>query len=358
MSSSPLFAAAGLGYLLAMVIYIAYFVTGRDIVGRVASSVAVVSFACHTGAFVIRWFAFSQMYNLGFFQSIPITNLYESLVFFAWCLILGNILVESYYKIRAFGALAAMLAGMAIAFIDTTGMSKDIQPILPALKSNWLLAHASLSFVAYAAFAVSFIAAVLHLALSDKRKSSGVYLFWTGTLSLFIFTMGGMMADMILKASSGDREGMSKPFSDLFRRADGSDIAIIIVGFITVWLFLWYFGNFIAGLAEKLGLTQDLLEELTYKAVSVGFPVFTVGGLIFGAIWADKAWGHYWSWDPKETWSLITWLIYAFYLHGRYMRGWQGRKVTVIAVIGFLSTIFTYVGVNLLLSGLHSYGTF
>ena len=356
MSASPLYAAAGFGYLLAMVIYIAYFVTGREITGRVASSVAVVSFAFHTGAFIIRWFTFAQMYDLGFFQSIPITNLYESLVFFAWCLILGNIMVEYKYKVRAFGVLATMLAGMAIAFIDTTGMSKDIQPIMPALKSNWLLAHASLSFIAYAAFAVSFIAAILHLALEEKRKDAPVYLFWTGTLALFIFSMGGMLADMMVKIAAG--QGMSAPFSDLFRRGNAVDVLVIIAGFFAVWLIIWILGGYISRLTEKLGLGRDLLEELTYKAISIGFPIFTGGGLVFGAIWADKAWGRYWSWDPKETWSLITWLIYAFYLHGRYRRGWQGRKITVIAVIGFLSTIFTYVGVNLLLSGLHSYGTF
>ena len=356
MSASPMFAVAGFGYLLSMVVYIAYFVSNRDLLGKIASSIAIISFTCQTGAFVIRWYSFAQMYDLGFFQSIPITNLYESLVFFAWCLILSNIILEHYYKVKAFGVFATMLAGMAIAFIDTTGMSTDIQPILPALKSNWLLAHASLSFIAYAAFAISFIAAVLHLALSSERKLSPIYLFWTGTLSLFIFSMGGMLIDMFVKISSGNRD--ISPFVDLFKSSGALGVFILLVSFFAVWLFIWYFGNNISALAIKLGLAQNLLEEITYKAVSIGFPIFTIGGLIFGAIWADKAWGHYWSWDPKETWSLITWLIYAFYLHGRYIRGWQGQKVTVVAVIGFLSTIFTYVGVNILLSGLHSYGSF
>jgi cytochrome c-type biogenesis protein CcsB len=92
------------------------------------------------------------------------------------------------------------------------------------------------------------------------------------------------------------------------------------------------------------------------SGASSGFPIFTLGGLIFGAIWADQAWGVYWSWDPKETWSLITWLVYAFYLHARLLRGWRGHKTAVVSIIGFIAVIFTYLGVNLLLSGLHSYG--
>jgi cytochrome c-type biogenesis protein CcsB len=99
-----------------------------------------------------------------------------------------------------------------------------------------------------------------------------------------------------------------------------------------------------------------MLDDLTYKSIAIGFPIFTLGGLIFGAIWADQAWGKYWSWDPKETWSLITWFVYAFYVHARFMRGWRGSKIAIVAVIGFVSTVFTYLGVNLLLSGLHSYG--
>jgi cytochrome c-type biogenesis protein CcsB len=107
----------------------------------------------------------------------------------------------------------------------------------------------------------------------------------------------------------------------------------------------------------KFNVTPDMLDEITYKSIAVGFPIFTLGGLIFGAIWANQAWGVYWSWDPKETWSLITWFIYAFYLHSRMIRGWRGKKVAIVAVLGFMAVIFTYLGVNLLLSGLHAYGS-
>jgi ABC-type transport system involved in cytochrome c biogenesis permease subunit len=97
------------------------------------------------------------------------------------------------------------------------------------------------------------------------------------------------------------------------------------------------------------------LDAISYRSVAVGFPLFTLGGLVFGMIWAQRAWGSYWSWDPKEVWSLITWFVFALYLHTRIVRGWKGRRSAVIAIVGFLAALFTYFGVNYLISGLHSY---
>lgn len=100
---------------------------------------------------------------------------------------------------------------------------------------------------------------------------------------------------------------------------------------------------------------KERLDALSYRAVAVGFPLFTLGGLVFGMVWAYKAWGTYWSWDPKEVWSLITWFVFALYLHTRIVMGWKGKRSAIIAIIGFLAALFTYFGVNYLLSGLHSY---
>ncbi|MBA7590021.1 Cytochrome c biogenesis protein CcsA [subsurface metagenome] len=98
-----------------------------------------------------------------------------------------------------------------------------------------------------------------------------------------------------------------------------------------------------------------LLDTISYRAIAIGFPIFTLGALIFGAVWAKYAWGDYWSWDPKETWALITWVVYALYLHARIVHGWKGRVAAWVSIIGFLATMFTLFGVNYLLSGLHSY---
>ncbi len=100
---------------------------------------------------------------------------------------------------------------------------------------------------------------------------------------------------------------------------------------------------------------RDILDDINYRAVAIGFPIWTVG-IVTGAAWANYAWGRYWSWDPKETWSLIVWFIYAAFLHARLTRGWTGRATVWLAIGGFLATLFCYLGVNLLLTGLHSYG--
>ncbi len=106
-----------------------------------------------------------------------------------------------------------------------------------------------------------------------------------------------------------------------------------------------------AGSEEK----KRAYDALSYKAVAIGFPLFTLGGLIFGMIWAYRAWGSYWSWDPKEVWSLVTWFVFALYLHTRVVMGWSGKRSAVVAILGFLCALFTYFGVNYLLKGLHSY---
>ncbi len=105
----------------------------------------------------------------------------------------------------------------------------------------------------------------------------------------------------------------------------------------------------------KTGLSAEKLDSISYRCIAIGFPLFTLGGIVFGMIWAYKAWGTYWSWDPKETWSLITWFVFALYLHTRIVMGWKGRRSAYVAILGFLAALFTYFGVNYLLSGLHSY---
>jgi len=131
--------------------------------------------------------------------------------------------------------------------------------------------------------------------------------------------------------------------------------AFFAVAFITSIMYLRAETREKGGRAAKSGLTAERLDSISYRAVAVGFPLFTLGGLVFGMVWAYKAWGTYWSWDPKEVWSLITWFVFALYLHTRIVMGWRGRRSAAIAIIGFLAALFTYFGVNYLLAGLHSY---
>jgi cytochrome c-type biogenesis protein CcsB len=131
--------------------------------------------------------------------------------------------------------------------------------------------------------------------------------------------------------------------------------AFFAVAFITSIMYLIADSREKKGKAKDQALSAERLDSISYRCVAVGFPLFTLGGLVFGMVWAYKAWGTYWSWDPKETWSLITWFVFALYLHTRIVMGWKGRRSALIAVIGFLAALFTYFGVNYLLAGLHSY---
>lgn len=131
--------------------------------------------------------------------------------------------------------------------------------------------------------------------------------------------------------------------------------AFFAVAFITSIMYLVVESKEKKGIIIKSSLSAGRLDSISYRCVTVGFPLFTLGGIIFGMIWAYKAWGRYWGWDPKETWSLITWFVFALYLHTRVVMGWKGRRSAFIAIIGFLAALFTYFGVNYLLVGLHSY---
>jgi len=208
--------------------------------------------------------------------------MYESLVFFSWTIVVIYLVIERRYESRTIGAFATPIAFLAMAYASLSpNVSDRIQPLVPALKSNWLIAHVITCFLGYAAFAITF-------------GISAMYLF-----------------------KRSDTEGKS---------------------------------HLLARFPEF-----NVLDELTHQMVTFGF-VFLSIGIITGAVWANSAWGSYWSWDPKETWSLITWFIYATLLHARMMRGWHGRRIAYLSIIGFMAVLFTYFGVNLL-PGLHSYGT-
>ncbi len=257
------------------VVYLIYLVTKGRKVGLVATLLNLATALLLTVAMVVRT-AISIEKGWG---HAPFTNLYESMVFFAWAISLLYFLFELKYKNKTLGAFVMPFAFIVLAYtsLGGPGIRKEVEPLIPALQSNWLIAHVITCFLSYAAFAVSCGASIMYLVKGDK--SGG---FW-----------------------------------------------------------------------DKLP-SKELLDEINYKAVLVGFPLLTLG-IITGAAWAHYAWGSYWSWDPKETWSLITWLIYAAYLHARFMRGWRGKKAAALSIIGFAAVLFTYLGVNLIISGLHSY---
>lgn len=279
MTNSLLFGVATFVYFFAMVLYVSYLAFRSEMLGKVASLSLLAGLVVETAALGMRWY---ESYQMGIGRA-PLTNLYESLVFFAWMIALIYLALERKFKIRTVGAFVAPFPFLIMAYASLN--PNDIQPLVPALKSNWLISHVVTCFVGYAAFAVSFAVSILYLfkVRAEKRSLKSAGSFWG-----------------FLPSSSG-------------------------------------------------------LDEIGYKTIAIGFPLLTIG-IVTGAFWANVAWGTYWSWDPKETWSLIVWLIYAAYLHARITRGWRGKRAASLSIVGFAATIFCYLGVNLILSGLHSYG--
>lgn len=280
MTSGSLFNITTIFYMASTLAFFIYLAGRNQKVGLSGTVLAWIGFAIHTVATGLRW---KESYDIGLGHA-PLSNLYESVVFFAWSIVLIFGIIDAKYKYRVIGAFVMPFALLGMTWAQLY-LPADINPLMPALQSNWLTYHVITCFLGYAAFAVACGVSIMYL----------------------------------IKAKS--EEG-------------GSDAA--------------------GGLLSVFPPTK-VLDDLNYKAIMVGFPLLTLG-IITGAAWANYAWGTYWSWDPKETWSLIVWFIYAAFLHARFTKGWVGRRAAWLSIIGFAATIFCYLGVNLFLSGLHSYG--
>ncbi len=367
MNSSVFFDISAGAYITAMIIYVVYIVVRNNTVGLIASGITMLGFVSQSAALIIRWVnsydfwmashpmsAFSE----ALLRSAPLRNLYESLIFFMWSLILAHLLIEFKYKNRSLGAFVTPIAAMVVLFIDISGTSKEIQPLIPALQSNWLLFHVLLSFLGYAAFGVSFGAATAYLIMVTESHKEIPYIIGSVIISIFIIVLVGMGIDFMSLSSLERAQLIQSHFLKASLRSPSGVVAavswIVSIAFVFV---AWQFGLKLKTVLGSLSLTPTMLDEIEYKSIAVGFPLFTIGGLIMGAIWANSAWGKYWTWDPKETWSLITWFVYALYLHARFVGGWRGKRVAILSIIGFVAVIFTYLGVNLVLSGLHAYGS-
>ena len=251
------------GYLLACIFYLIHSIFKIQNFGRIATTILSIGFICHTLYWLARWY---------FAGHPPLAGLFNTLVFFVWAIAAVYLIVERIYKFRPLGIPVSFIGAIVLGYASI--LDKSLKPLMPALKSNWLVIHVSSYFIGYAAVALSFFSSLIYLVIPKKPSEN-------------------------------------------------------------------------SRLAERL-------DDLSYRLIALAFPFLTIG-LTTGAVWAKVAWGAYWSWDPKETWALITWLIYAAYLHLRVLKNWQGPKAAYLNIIGFLCLLFTFLGVNYLLKGLHSY---
>ncbi|MDD3993204.1 MAG: c-type cytochrome biogenesis protein CcsB [Desulfobacterales bacterium] len=339
MTSSMLLSVTTFIYGLAAVCYIAGWIFRRPLAARLGIWSVWVAVVGNGVGFTLRWM---ESYQMGIGHA-PLSNLYESLVFFAWTIGISHLVIEYRYHNRVIGAFTLPLAFLAMAYASLSPHISDrIQPLIPALKSNWLIAHVITCFIGYAAFAVGFGLSIMYLlnklAAAADGESTEQRPADLLVLQLFLVGLGLILFRFILGWSFGV----------------GLGAALLLAGLVD--LGGWLLGRHQRVRTELFSRFPEpsLMDLLTHQTVMFGF-VFLSAGIITGSIWANSAWGRYWGWDPKETWSLITWFVYATLLHARLMRGWQGRRIAYLSILGFVAVLFTYFGVNLL-PGLHSYG--
>jgi cytochrome c-type biogenesis protein CcsB len=272
-------AAIGL-YLAALALYVVSFLLGAARVGRTATAAAWLGFVCQAVTLGLRWSRAGHM---------PLVSMYEYLIAFAAMVVLCYLVFERRQKdwgqgAWALGAIAMVISVALMGYgLRLPGHMKETEPLMPVLRSYWLVFHVSMAVVGYGAAALA-----------------------SALASLFF-----------LRTKWGE---------------EGS------------WLH------------SRLP-SPTTLDQATYRSVRFAFP-FLMMLNVTGAVWAYYAWGRYWGWDPKETWSLITWLVYVFYLHARLRANWPPAKLNAIVLIGLATVLFTFLGVNQLAAfseSLHSY---
>jgi cytochrome c-type biogenesis protein CcsB len=291
--------------LFTMVIYwvsLSFFTSSNQLV-RIGKFSAIIANVLLFFILCSRWIV------AGYF---PLSNLYESLLFLTWTLLTIYLYIEFKTKSKLMGAILIPVALLINGFANLT-LSADMQkssPLVPALQSNWLMMHVSMMMLSYATLIMGSLLCILFLVIS-KYQDVNLQAIDESSLPLY---------NVMLEYYETKLFSPSDEISEL----------------------------------GKLKLLQSL-DNWSYRIIGLGFPFLTIG-IIAGGVWANEAWGSYWSWDPKETWALITWLVFATYLHSRITKGWEGKKTAILGSLGFFVIWICYLGVNFLGKGLHSYG--
>ena len=283
---------------------------------------------------LVRWY---ESYLIGAdIGHIPVSNLYEVFVLFCWLTAAFYLYFEDQYQTRALGAFVMLVVSAAVGFLlwyTVVREAHEIQPLVPALKSWWMKLHVPANFIGYGTFA---LAAMVAFAYLIKQKAGETR--WYKLAPLWLLGIVLCFEPVVFRSTAA-------PAGSGYW-AVYSGISALIVG------------GILSGrrrIAARLP-SFEILDDLMYKSIAVGFAFFSIA-TVLGALWAAEAWGGYWSWDPKETWALIVWLNYAAWLHMRLMKGLRGTVAVWWALSGLAVTSFAFLGVNMFLSGLHSYGT-
>ncbi|WP_114571559.1 c-type cytochrome biogenesis protein CcsB [Exiguobacterium flavidum] len=349
--------------------------------GRIAFSLALIGFIAQLGYFFTRWAGAGHA---------PVSNLYEYTTFFGMMMVFGFLIVYGIYRNNVLGLIAMPVALLVIAYASM--FPDEVQPLIPALQSVWLKIHVTTAALGEGILAVSFATGLLYLVhATDFSKESKTRTWLEIVFFTLICVVGYIFVGLMFKAIGSDStiEYVAKNGATMKHEysmpvltgpeggkvLSGSGAFVELPNYINanklntvLWslisgLILYVVLRFVVfrkriaetlkPIARKIDL--DTADEISYRAVAIGLPVFILGGLIFAMIWAQMAWSRYWGWDPKEVWALITMLFYVFYLHMRIQRGWVGKKSAWLVVGGFAVIMFNLIFVNLVVAGLHSY---
>ena len=352
----------------------------------------VIAFVMQLGYFVLRWIATGHA---------PVSNMYEFIATFSIMIILGYLITYHYYKTKVLGLFAIPVSLLLIAYASL--FSTDVNPLIPSLQSNWLAIHVITVTISYGILSMSAVAGLIYLlkVIPQNEKSwrarllemimaglvivlvyIGTTLVMKGALDYsdeFMYTdqRGETMVadyhlpslvnynDAIPVEHVGDNQyeqvehfhsGISLP-PVINSQSLNTVVWSVILGLIVYGIIRLILRKRLTALVKPLANKADLnlMDEIGYRSVIIGFPLFALGGIFFAAIWAQIAWSRFWGWDPKETWAFITFMFYTIFLHLRLNRGYEGEKSAWLAVIGFILILFNLIAINLIVAGLHSY---
>lgn len=350
--------------------------------GKLAITVTIIGFIFNLGYFIVRWIASGHA---------PVSNLFEFITAFGMMIVGAFILIYFIYKVAALGLFALPMAIIIIAYASM--FPKEIAPLIPALKSYWLTIHVITAALGEAILAISAVAAFIWLLKNIDFTKKSKQRFWIeAVMFLIVLVLGFVIATTTFKImdykaeySYVNKEGNAlqmeynmpaifgmndsetitenamEPLAEMPPLVNAKKLSIVtwsvIFGTILYVLLRLILRRPIASVLQPFAkkANSQHMDEIGYRSVLIGFPVFTLGALIFAMIWAHEAWSRFWGWDPKEVWALITWLFYAVYLHLRLTKGWHGEKSAWLALIGFIIIMFNLIAVNLIIAGLHSY---
>ncbi|MBD7960240.1 MULTISPECIES: c-type cytochrome biogenesis protein CcsB [Comamonas] len=332
-SQSAILWMSVLCFMATIFYWISLFAKGeRDAFGTIGSRITWVAITLALVGTMTRWF---ESYLLGpDIGHIPVSNLYEVFVMFIWMTSLFYLYYEEQYKTRSLGGFVMLVVSAAVGFLlwyTVIREAHEIQPLVPALQSWWMKVHVPANFVGYGTFALAAMVAFAYLIKQQAQETK-----WYKLAPLWLLGVALCFEPLAFRQS---QETGSSYWLVYF------GISALIVGAILAAR---------KTIAARLP-AFEVLDDVMYKSIAVGFAFFTIA-TVLGALWAAEAWGGYWSWDPKETWALIVWLNYAAWLHMRLMKGLRGTVSAWWALVGLAITTFAFLGVNMFLSGLHSYG--